>query len=125
MFFIMGITNGRKDFSFNQFIICNNCGRYGRYNVFMTYMSLSLFFLPVFKWSKKYYVQTSCCGIVYELDPQIGRRIARGENVEILPQHLTATERRWGYTGGYKKCRNCGYETTENFVYCPRCGTEF
>ena len=43
MFLIMGITDGRKDFDFTQTIICNLCGKYGRYQVFMTYTVLSLF----------------------------------------------------------------------------------
>ena len=37
MFFIMGITDGRKVFEFVQTMICNICGKYGRYQVFMTY----------------------------------------------------------------------------------------
>ena len=45
MFFMMGITDGRKDFDFNQVITCDECGRYGRYQVYMTYMVLSLFFI--------------------------------------------------------------------------------
>ena len=27
---MMGITDGRKDFDFNQVITCDECGRYGR-----------------------------------------------------------------------------------------------
>ena len=27
MFFMMGITDGRKDFDFNQVITCDECGR--------------------------------------------------------------------------------------------------
>ena len=68
MFFMMGITDGRKDFDFHQQIICDICGKYGRFQVFMTYTVLSLFFIPCFKWNKHYYVQTSCCNTVYELD---------------------------------------------------------
>ena len=30
MFFILGITDGRKDFEFTQTMICNICGKYGR-----------------------------------------------------------------------------------------------
>ena len=52
MFFIMGITDGRKDFDFNQLITCSICGKYGRFNVFMTYTVLSLFFIPTFKWNE-------------------------------------------------------------------------
>ena len=125
MFFIMGITEGRKDFSFNQLVTCAICGKYGRFNVFMTYTVLSLFFIPTFKWNKRYYVQTSCCGTVYELDPEVGRAIARGEEVEILQEHLTRVMSGRGFVAGYKKCRQCGYETAEDFDFCPKCGTRF
>jgi len=121
----MGITDGRKDFNFNQLITCSICGKYGRFNVFMTYTVLSLFFIPTFKWNRHYYVQTSCCGTVYELDPEIGKMIARGEEVEILPSHLTQVSSGRGFTTGYKRCRQCGYETTEDFDFCPKCGTRF
>ncbi len=69
----------QETLNFTQNIICNICGRYGRHNVFMTYIVLSLFFIPCFKWNKHYYVQTNCCGTVYELDSEIGKAIARGE----------------------------------------------
>ncbi len=123
MFFMMGITDGRKDLNFTQTIICNICDRYGRYNVFMTYTVLSLFFIPCFKWNKHYYVQTSCCGTIYELDPEIGKAIARGEQAEIRPEHLSRVNQ-----GGYsyrKHCSRCGYETSEDFEYCPKCGNRF
>ena len=124
MFFMMGITDGRKEFDFNQVITCDECGAYGRYQVFMTYMVLSLFFIPCFKWNKRYYVQTSCCNTVYELDPEIGKRIAKGEDVEILPQHLYRTQNQ-GYNYSVKRCRSCGFTTTEDYEYCPKCGIRF
>ena len=86
MFFMMGITDGRKDLDFSQQMICNVCGRYGRYQVFMTYTVLSLFFIPCFKWNKHYYVTTSCCGSMYELDSEIGKEIERESSVEIRPE---------------------------------------
>jgi len=85
MFFIMGINEGRKDIDFHQMIMCNMCGTYGQFRMFMTYTVLSLFFIPCFKWNKRYYVQSSCCGTTYELSPEVGKRIARGESVEIMP----------------------------------------
>jgi hypothetical protein len=124
MFFIMGITDGRKDFDFQQQIICAVCGRYGRFQVFMTYTVLTLFFIPCFKWNRRYFVRTSCCDTLYELDPEIGKRIARGENVEIQPQHLERVSGGgWGYTR--KRCANCGFETAEDFEFCPKCGRRF
>ena len=124
MFFMMGITDGRKVFDFTQTVICNICGKYGRYQVFMTYTVLSLFFIPCFKWNKRFYVQTSCCNTLYELDPEIGKRIAKGENLEIMPDNLTKVIIP-GYSNSYKKCGNCGYETNEDFEFCPKCGVKF
>ena len=125
MLFIMGITGGRKDFDFQQFMICSVCGRYGRYQVFMTYTVLSLFFLPVLKWNRHYYVQTSCCGAVYELEPEIGKMIAAGKEIEIQSGHLTKVQSGSSFAYGYKRCRKCGYETAEDFEYCPKCGERF
>jgi len=124
MFFMMGITDGRKQLDFTQTVICSVCGKYGRYQVFMTYTVLSLFFIPCLKWNRHYYVQMSCCNTLYELDPEIGKAIARGEQVEILSQHLTMVQQ--GTSGyGHRHCDHCGYETTEDFEYCPKCGNRF
>lgn len=121
---MMGITDGRKDFDFTQTIICNICGKYGRYQVFMTYTVLSLFFIPCFKWNKRFYVETSCCNTLYELDPETGKRIAKGENLEIMPENLTKVNIP-GYANAFKRCVSCGYETKEDFEYCPKCGNRF
>ncbi|MDO4977282.1 MAG: zinc ribbon domain-containing protein [Eubacteriales bacterium] len=119
----MGITQGRKDLNYNELVICEECGSYGRYQVYMTYMCLSLFFIPVFKWNKKYYVQNSCCNTVYELDPEVGKQIQWGEHVEIRPQNLNKVYQ--GNRISYKRCNNCGYATEEDFEFCPKCGMRF
>lgn len=119
MFFMMGITDGRRDLEFSQLAVCKACGAYGRYSVFMTYTVLSLFFIPCFKWNRKYFVQSSCCGSMLRLRDDIGRRIADGEEVEILPEHLEEVNRQ-NYS--CKRCANCGYSTGEDFDFCPKCG---
>ncbi len=134
MFFILGISDGTKEYDFAQTDICNACGRYGRYIVYMTYTVLSLFFIPCFKWNKQYYVRMSCCGKTYKLDPEVGKKIARGENVQICPGDLENVSGGWGYgetdrwanwKNEVKTCSNCGYTTDEDFEYCPKCGKHF
>ncbi len=143
MFFICGINSGQKELKCNQLVICSQCGGYGRYQVFMTYMCLSLFFIPVLRWGKRYYVKMSCCGSVYELSSDTGKRIARGESLEIISSDLTLVQRgsrqdSWQQdqtcqnrdnqnqgSGARKQCRKCGYQTEEDFEYCPKCGTRF
>lgn len=130
MFFICGVNQGQKELPHSQLVVCSSCGGYGRYQVFMTYMCLSLFFIPVLRWGKKYYVKMSCCGTIYELNPETGARVAGGEQVEIGQGDLTlvrsGSRQQWrpGQIGqGMRRiCQNCGYETEEDFSFCPKCG---
>lgn len=120
MFFMMSVTDGRKDLEYAGTVtVCDSCGRYGRMNVFMTYTVLALFFIPVLKWNRRYFVQMSCCGQTYALDPEIGRSIAAGENVQIRPEDLKDIG---GSASAWKVCSNCGYRTDEDFDFCPKCG---
>ena len=121
MFFIMGIDQGRKQLLFDQLMICKCCQRYGHIQVFITYTCLSLFFIPVFKWGKRYQVQMSCCNAVCELDPELGKAIERGE-VTRLDEDILKFHHQEHHG---KQCGNCGYYTTEDFTYCPKCGKSF
>lgn len=126
MFFICGTGQGKKMIDFAKTVICNLCGGYGRYQVFMTYSYFSIFFIPVMKWNRHYYVQMSCCNALYELDPEKGKRLRRKESVDISENELTLVQSghrnaQWGQ----KSCSSCGYETTEDFEYCPKCGKRF
>ncbi|WP_294147632.1 zinc ribbon domain-containing protein [uncultured Clostridium sp.] len=145
MIFIGGISSGMKQIEYLKTVICNRCGAYGRYQVYMTYMYFSFFFIPLFKWNRRYYVKMSCCNAVYELNPEIGRMLLRGADVEIRDEDLKLCregngnpweqEERAGHTYGEqngsnclpehsgKKCPNCGYEAAEDFSYCPKCGS--
>lgn len=119
MFFIMGINTKQEQLDYNQMIVCSRCGQYGRYVVYMTYTVLSLFFIPVFKWGKKYYVQTSCCNTTYELNSEVGKQIERKEAVTIQESDLRILSQ-----NNIKVCSNCGYHTDQDFEYCPKCGTK-
>ncbi len=133
MIFIGGISQGRKMLNYHgSVVICDSCGAYGRYQVMMTYMYFSFFFIPLFKWGKRYYVQMSCCNAVYELDPETGAAIARGMDVEIRKENLTLIQSGSGnpYTKdrGFvdnetKICPHCGYQfQNDEFEFCPKCG---
>lgn len=129
MMFIGGISQGQKLLDYAKMVICEQCGSYGRYQVMMTYMYFSFFFIPLFKWNRHFYVKMSCCDAVYELDREIGMEILRGRDVEITSADLTLVQegnRRKTYENGeykvHKKCVRCGFETDEDYSYCPKCG---
>lgn len=128
MIFIGGISSGTKVIEYVKTVICSHCGSYGRYQVYMTYMYFSFFFIPLFKWNKRFYVKMSCCGTVYELDQELGKRLLRGEQAEITERDLTlvqAGNKPYYGSAGAKVCENCRYETTEDFEFCPKCGRRF
>ena len=127
MIFIGGISSATKQLDYLKTVICPICGGYGRYQVFMTYTYFSFFFIPIFKWNRRFYVKMTCCGSVYELDRTLGMRILKGENADIEERNLTLikTGGRDSLLGGEKKgliCPDCGEELSGEFSYCPHCG---
>lgn len=129
MIFIGGISQGQKLLDYVRTVICERCGGYGRYQVFMTYTYFSFFFIPIFKWNRQYFVKMTCCGALYQLDSQVGQAIAQGRQTEIRQEDLTLVQEGAGGMGRglrtVKRCGGCGYETGEDFDYCPKCGRRF
>lgn len=122
MFFIMGINNGQKELNYDSggMNICKNCGAYCRYRIYCTYMCLSLFFIPVLKWSKKYYAECSSCGTVFSLKNEIGKKIERGEHITLSSDDFESTA---DFNNMQTKvCNICGYIASPDFDYCPKCG---
>lgn len=87
MFFMIGTWPGRKDL-----------GIIDGYNVFMVYESLIIFFIPVFKFGKRYYAEKN--GSVFEIDQETGKAIERGEEVSLhftgAPQYTSSNTSVWG-----------------------------
>lgn len=121
MIFIGGISNGEKKLDFIQNMICPKCEAFGRMEVYMTYMYFSFFFIPLFKWNKKYYVKSTCCNSIYVLDENIGSKIAKGEDVVINDNDLELLN---NTSTIINKCSHCGYIAQSDFEYCPKCGNK-
>ncbi|MBQ6148275.1 MAG: zinc ribbon domain-containing protein [Oscillospiraceae bacterium] len=120
MFFMIGITDGSKDLSYSQLTNCPSCGRYSSMQVFVTYNQLILFFIPLLKFGKQYYVKMKCCGAVYALDSEIGKQIEAGAAPTILSEHLS-----YMYSGSDSAasyCSSCGRQLDPSFSFCPYCG---
>lgn len=119
MFFVFGISTKEKEIDFTQTTICPSCSSYGRYEVFMTYTHFSLFFIPILKWNRKYYVRITCCNSLYTIDKELGRAIERGEKTTINESELSPIN------VNYNKdsyCPSCNYKLNPEYDYCPSCG---
>ncbi len=123
MFFIFGISTGEKKLDYNQTILCNKCGQFGRLEIFMTYYCFTLFFIPIIKWGRQYLVKNTCCNKVYSLDKTIGNSIRKGETVIISDRDLSK-EYTTTYDDGSKKCDSCGNQALSSYSYCPKCGNK-
>lgn len=121
MFFIIGISQKQKKLDFSQLVICPCCGSYGQVEIFMIYTYLMLFFIPVWKWNKRYYATMSCCGEAVPVSREMGEEIVSGRvnSVDIKEMNFTCSRKKT------KRCENCRYETEEDFKFCPKCGHEF
>ncbi len=119
MIFIFSISNREEEFDFSQTKICKICGSYGRLEAFMTYSYFSLFFIPIFKWNKKYYIKSTCCASIYRIEKELGKDIKRGESVTIQESDLNLVSTNYK---DMQVCENCNYPVEEAFEYCPKCG---
>ena len=121
MFFILGAAPGQKKLAFSQLVGCPCCGRFGRVEIYVTYTVLSLFFLPVLKWGRRYFARMACCGAQCELPAELGRAAERGslQTRDVSSLHFGSAART------RRRCPACGFATEEDFSFCPQCGRPF
>lgn len=122
MFFIAGVYPKRMELDYYEPIMCSCCTKYGRFEAFMEYNVFSLFFIPLIKFGKKFYARTTCCNSLYQIkNKEKGLMMERGqghnvflkeEDLELILKGSTCVE----------QCPNCGFETTDEFKFCPNCG---
>lgn len=141
MFFIGGVGQGSKILDISKILTCKFCGSQAGCQIVMTYYYFSFFFIPLFKWNRRFLIKMPCCGAVYELNAEVGKALARGEQAEIRNEDLKLLQEgngRWtgsGQTGAQfreadgdeeipetRRCPLCKYEAPGEFKYCPNCG---
>ncbi len=123
MFFIAGINKKREELDYYEPILCNCCVKYGRYEAYMEYSVFSLFFMPLFKFNKKYYARTTCCNSLYFItNKEKGLMMERqqGHNVFLKDSELKLIHK--GICGN--TCPNCCSQVSEGHKYCPNCGNK-
>lgn len=123
MLLLFGAGPGTEDLYLDQKIVCPVCGKKATLQAYCSYDAWRLFFIPVHKYNRRYFVRTSCCGAGCDIPAALGQAIDEGERDTLplagLPLHggLALTR--------LKVCARCGYETSQPFRYCPMCGKKF
>jgi len=123
MFFIgiFGMGTKNKDIRIINNMICKSCGRMTSYKFIKTYSYFEIFFIPIFKWSERYYLISKCCGSLFELSKEEGEQLAKGDDSILDKLNITIVED--NSRCGKLMCHNCGKEVDESFEFCPYCGT--
>lgn len=121
MIFISGISNREEELDYSKQVICPNCSAYGRLEGYMSFMSLSVFFIPILKWNKRYFLKSRCCSTIYEVSKDLGREMEKNLDPNIREEDLQLVQK--GHSKD-KMCLNCGAKLEDNFEYCPTCGTK-
>ena len=128
MFFIgiFGIENGQKEIKNLSSIPCKRCNGNTDGKLIKTFYMFQFFFIPIFKWSEKYYIKCNSCNSIYEISKEKGKKIENGENIEITYWDLS--EINIGYYNNYYSpitiCPSCGKKVEGEYNYCPYCGTK-
>ena len=118
MFFFIGVTNGTSDLGSRKCGYLPCCGIYGAsVEVTCVYSRLILFFIPLFRFGKRYFAACRGCGTVYEISGDEGRRIEHDLGAEIDPAKMART-----HMSAHKFCPQCGAEVNPECRYCPNCG---
>lgn len=124
MFFIVGLSNGIKELGTTQPMVCKNCQRLCAYTILVSYTYLSFFFIPLFRWGKKYTAKTNCCGKVFGIKQILGKELEKASR-KGTPLFLSEADLQGEikyHTFTRMQCPACGFPVTNEFEYCPKCG---
>jgi len=120
---IFGIEDKEKPIRDYANTVCPDCGRLTCASFFERYTYFHLFFIPTFRWNKRFFVTLRCCGALYEADPAYAERLKTSDSVDF--SRLSKVYGGFsGYNGVFARCRNCGAEFDARFSFCPHCGAK-
>lgn len=125
MFFIgiFGIENKAKEIKIINNFICKSCNRLTIGRVIKHYEFFHFFFIPIFKWNEKYYVECESCKKIFSISKEKGKLIEKGENIELTYWNLNEINNTYGYDYNINNvCNNCGKVVDSDYKYCPYCG---
>lgn len=120
MILFFDILPYNKKLEYHQTIICQQCGHFSRYEVYIVANRFRLFFIPLFTFGKRYAVRTTCCDSLYQLTPEKGKEIAKGQTTIILDEDLNLQER--GTRAATSQCQYCGQTQVIGSNFCSNCG---
>ena len=124
MFFIgiFGIEQKEKEIKKFGSVVCPDCGRLTNAVLFVSYTYFHTFFIPTFRWNKKYFLKLRCCGSVYEAPEEYARLLKDADTIDM--SRLRKVHSGFGGNDMFTVCPACGRTFDKSFSYCPYCGAK-
>lgn len=96
---------------------CPVCGSTGNLFVVREAQAVSVFFIPVVSFGKRYLATCSSCASVMELWEEAGRQVEENPHLPIRRQDMRVVNNNY-----HPSCSGCGTRISPDFDYCPGCG---
>ena len=128
MFFIgiFGIEEKENELKTFPQVVCPLCGRFTQAVLLVHYTYFHIFFIPTFRWNKRYYVKLRCCGAIYEADAAYAEQLKTASDIDFtrLKRISSGFSRFADFESPDTVCPNCGRSYDPSFAFCPHCGTK-
>ena len=122
-FFIFGIEDRQKDIRDFPNVICPDCGRYSSATFFEHHTYLHIFFIPTFRWNRRYFLKLRCCGTVYETDAAYAKELKTADTIDFS-RFTKISDGDSRFYDMFATCAHCGKSYDGSFSYCPYCGAK-
>ena len=126
MFFIGIFGIGSKEKTLREWgaVACPQCGQLSRAVLTHSYSYFHIFFIPTFRWNKRYLVTMRCCGAVYEADAAYAQMLKNASDIDFSRLKKISGGFGDAYGGSGAVCTHCGARIDSGFAWCPHCGTK-
>ena len=111
---IFGIQDKQRIIKDFNNVLCA-CGRLSSAELIEEYTYFHFFFLPIFKWNRRYYVRFRCCNRIFKVPEDYVSDLKDGSDIDV------GRLEEMGRVDEYI-CPNCGAYVEKSFSYCPYCG---
>ncbi len=98
---------------------CPICGKPVLLHVCRRYNYFHAFFLPLFRFGGSYLATCPSCASVFELRPELGKPLEKGERVSAQASDLHLLKNNL-----VPHCPSCGAAQATGNVFCSQCGAK-
>ncbi|MGI5849436.1 MAG: zinc ribbon domain-containing protein [Christensenellales bacterium] len=126
MFFIgiFGIEEKDKEIRNFSSVTCPDCGRLTNAILFEHYTFFHIFFVPIVKWNRRYFIRLRCCGAVYKAEIEYGRQLIDDPVINFSRLKKVSSGFGGFYHDYFATCPCCGKSFDRSYPFCPYCGTK-